>query len=108
LTQGLIRAFFLHGKIVTTTHRAKYIRPFVEKLITSAHKANDTGSLADHRLLRSRVQEDVYKKLLDVSKAVGRNGGYTRIIKLSVPIQGNRVQKSVLSIVPKKEVIANP
>lgn len=40
LFRNLARALFTHEKIVTTTPKAKEMRPFVEKLITLAKKAN--------------------------------------------------------------------
>ena len=94
LRRSLVQSLIEHGKIRTTLPKAKEVRAFAEKLITLAR----TGSLHSRRrvisLLNDRrlVDEDqeftgqtVVQKLFDdvAPKFAARNGGYTRIIKLS-------------------------
>lgn len=71
-----------HGRIETTQTRAKALRPYMEKMVTKARE----NSLASTRLLISRLggQEDAAKKLVTeiAPRYAGRNGGYTRILKL--------------------------
>lgn len=81
LMRSLARNLVNEGRITTTLAKAKSLRPFVEKLVTKAK----TGTLASRRLVNSRVQgEKETKELFDTiaKKYAGRNGGYTRIIKL--------------------------
>src|SRR6266850_3096142 len=94
LRRSLVQSLIEHGKIRTTIPKAKEVRAFAEKLITLAR----TGTLHSRRrviaLLNDRrlVDEDqeftgqtVVQKLFDdvAPKFTARNGGYTRIIKLS-------------------------
>ena len=77
LASNLINA----GKITTTEPKAKEIRPYVEKLITTAKP----GTVTARRLLTSRIgNPKSVKKLVEViaPKYKTRAGGYTRITKL--------------------------
>lgn len=78
---SLARSLVLHGTIETTVAKAKELRPFVEKLVTTAKK----NTLASKRTIMSRMQNDaeVTEKLhADIApKYATRNGGYTRIVK---------------------------
>jgi large subunit ribosomal protein L17 len=68
-------------QIITTLPKAKSLRPMIEKLVTKAK----AGTLADRRLINSRIGGDKEtKKLVDViaPKYATRPGGYTRILKL--------------------------
>jgi large subunit ribosomal protein L17 len=69
----------MEGGIRTTSARARFIRPRVEKMVTTAKKQD----LATLRLLRSRLPEKSASKLYyEVApKYQERNGGYLRIIK---------------------------
>lgn len=81
LIRSLARSLVLHGKIRTTTAKAKELRPFVEKLVT---RAKDS-SVVSRRLLKSRTgSAAVASKLItDIApKYKERRGGYTRILKI--------------------------
>ena len=82
LMRNLTRALIEHERIITTVEKAKEARPFVEKLITLAKK----GDLHARRLALSRLpdRDAVAKLFSDIGPQFeDRNGGYTRIIKLS-------------------------
>ena len=84
--RGFIRslaiALITHGSIKTTEARAKELRPYIEKLITTARG----GEIATRRLIAARLgnQETLANKLVDeiAPTYVDRDGGYTRITKL--------------------------
>jgi len=81
LLKTLALNLIVRGKIKTTEPKAKELRPFVEKLVTSA-KSSD---LATRRLIISRLsnRSRETRKLFDIaSKNKDRKGGYTRILKL--------------------------
>jgi large subunit ribosomal protein L17 len=80
MQKSLARALFLHQAITTTEGKAKFIVPFVEKLITRA-KQSDINS---RRYVNRYMSASVTKKLIEqiAPKYKDRSGGYTRIIKL--------------------------
>jgi large subunit ribosomal protein L17 len=82
-------ALITHGRIETTLSKAKALRPFIEKVITLAKKAEQANDAARklhfRRLAISRVRDKkAVAKLFDelVSEFMDRTGGYTRIYKL--------------------------
>lgn len=86
-----------HGSIKTTDAKAKVLRPYVEKLITKAK----SGTVADRRqVLKSIPHKDIVAKLFDelAPQFEGREGGYTRIIKLENR-RGDNAPMSQLSLV---------
>ncbi|WP_457601467.1 50S ribosomal protein L17 [Hydrogenivirga sp.] len=95
LYRSLARALILEESIETTVERAKAVRSFVEKLVTLGKR----GDLASRRraleLLPDR--EAVRKLFEDISpRFEGRNGGYTRIIKLPERRRGDGAELALL------------
>ena len=83
LLRNLAASLIKHEQILTTTPKAKELRPYVEKLITLAKK----GGLSNRRLAHSRLQDDAQlTKLFEVlaERYKDRNGGYTRVIKAGI------------------------
>lgn len=83
LLRGLAISLFEKGKIKTTTAKAKELRPFAEKLITTAK----TDSVVARRKVASALGEPGDKAIAKIFADVAptykeRNGGYTRIIKM--------------------------
>lgn len=74
-----------HNRIKTTLAKAKAVRPFAEKMVTIGRK----NTLHARRLALSYLlhNKDAVRALFDkvAPRTAGRQGGYTRIIKL-----GNR------------------
>lgn len=100
LRRNLAANIFTHGRIVTTMPRAKEVRSFVEKLITLSKKAiakKETDKAAYvhyYRMILSKLQnKELVQKLVGEGKwregggiaqrYLTRNGGYTRIMRLS-------------------------
>ena len=78
---SLVTNLVMQSSIRTTLPKAKQARSDAEKIVTVARK----GTLAARRLAASRLQcPEAVQKLFDsvVPAMVGRNGGYTRIVKL--------------------------
>ena len=73
------------GKIETTLPKAKELRSYVEKLITTALRRDEKGSdFNAHRADFAKLQDKVAtKKLVEqiAPKFADKNGGYTRILK---------------------------
>ena len=80
ILNNLAISLFENGRITTTITKGKYLRGYVDKLITFAKK----GDLASRRVcLRLMDNSDVVKKLFDEigPACFGRTSGFTRIIK---------------------------
>ena len=83
LFRNMAAALIKHEQIITTTAKAKELRPYVETLITLAKK----GGLSNRRLAHARMLDDTQlRKLFDViaPRYADRAGGYTRIIKAGI------------------------
>lgn len=87
LLKNLSESLIKHGKIETTIDKAKYVRPYIEKLITKVKGLNKEDKLnmfnAVKYLKTKLITEEVINKLINevAPKFTKRNGGYTRIIK---------------------------
>lgn len=114
-------SLFTHGQITTTVTKAKSVRPFVEKLITTARK----GDLASRRRVLAVLRDPIMvkheddpdvernrygevisgprlvKKLFDEigPRYVDRPGGYTRIVRLGKHRIGDGGDLCVLQLV---------
>ncbi len=82
LLKGLVVALVSHGAITTTDAKARELRPFVEKMITTGKKQ----TLSARRDLLSRLDnnEDVASKIMNdlAVRYENRPGGFVRIYKL--------------------------
>lgn len=80
LLKNLSESLIMHDGIKTTLAKAKYLRPYVERLITKA-KTQDYQAV---RYLKSRLYSDLaVRKLITQIAPANKNrpGGYTRITK---------------------------
>ena len=108
LLTNLASDLFLRGSIKTTQAKAKFVQNYAEKLITSAKKAK----LGKKRVIASSLTKASFKKLIE-EIAPGfekRDGGYTRIIKLS-PRAGDNAAMAKIEIVawdPSKALLESP
>ncbi len=97
LMKSLACNLILHGKITTTGPKAKEIRPYAEKLVTTAKP----GTISARRLLSARIGDPiVVKKLIEViaPKYKERAGGYLRITKI-VARQGDGSQMATVEFI---------
>tara|TARA_B110001454_G_C12682875_1_gene418871 strand:+ start:556 stop:969 length:414 start_codon:yes stop_codon:yes gene_type:complete len=85
LKRNLAISLIKHKRIKTTLPKAKELQGFVERLVTYAKKSG----LSSHRLITQKLPGSLGKKsanilIHDIAPNYNdRNGGYTRIIKLS-------------------------
>lgn len=114
LLRSQAQALLQHERIETTLPKAKELRPFVERLITTAKRGLAGGdgegrTLHARRLvLRDIVDQGVVAKLFDTiaPRFAERPGGYTRILKLGYR-RGDSAQVAQIELVgsewtPKK------
>ncbi|HXM17489.1 MAG TPA: 50S ribosomal protein L17 [Candidatus Tumulicola sp.] len=83
LLRNLVTSLFTHGKIETTTVRAKEAGRVASRLITRAKK----GDLQSRRLVASYLTSaEVTKRLMDViaPTLAGRQGGYVRVVRTRI------------------------
>lgn len=113
MRRNLARSLFLNGRITTTLAKAKAVRPFVEKLVTRARKANrlkDTNRAAyihQLRLLRRDIPDREVLKLLVEQIAplcMDRNGGYTRIMREARNQLGDNAPRAIWEFVDRPVV----
>ena len=106
---NLATQLFIHESITTTEARARRLRPYAEKLITKGKR----GDLHARRTVLKKVTDKfaVYRLFEEIApKLEGREGGYTRIVKVA-PRKGDNAPMAVISLVlepvAKKEVVAD-
>ena len=97
LVRGQITSLVLHEAITTTEAKAKEVAPQFERVITYAKK----GTLASAREVRTHVMTEIatqklFQELMPAFE--GRQGGYTRIVKLA-PRRGDNAPMVRLSLV---------
>ncbi|MBT5808583.1 50S ribosomal protein L17 [Candidatus Uhrbacteria bacterium] len=81
LLRNLAASIVLHEKVQTTVAKAKAVKPFVERAITTGK----TPTLASRRkLMKFFYTAHAVEKILDVlgPRYANRPGGYTRIVKI--------------------------
>jgi large subunit ribosomal protein L17 len=104
LLRNMATSLFRHGRIETTTAKAKELRPFAEKLITLAKQ----GDLHARRLAARRIQDrQILSTLFDSigPRFAARPGGYTRILKTGFR-KGDGAETSLIELVDRGETAA--
>ena len=100
LYSNLAGAVITHGRIETTLAKAKEARPLTEEMITLGRRGDLHARRQAMATLRS--QEVVHKLFAEVApRFEGRNGGYTRIVKLG-PRKGDAAEMAYLEFVDHK------
>lgn len=108
LMGNLGAALLRHGRIQTTLPKAKALRPFIEKVITLARKAEGASpekALHYRRLAMSRIRDKDAVATLFNERAPAfsdRSGGYTRIYKLGTRI-GDAAEMAVIQLIPAED-----
>ena len=107
---NMVSSLFANGRIETTLVKAKAARSFAERLITIGKK----GDLHRRRIAAAKLRDKAaVKRLFDeiAPGYEGRNGGYTRILKLGKR-RGDAAEMCILQLVetnaPAKTEAAAP
>lgn len=96
--KNMANSVITHEQVQTTLQKAKEIRRVVDRLVTLAKN----GTPASRRLAFDRTRDElVVKKLFgDLAKRyASRNGGYTRVLKLSDRRWGDAAEMAVVQLV---------
>ncbi len=97
LLSNLTVALIHHGRITTTVAKTKALRPVVERLITLGKRHDISARRQAAAILRDNAA--VKKLFSDIGpKFDGRNGGYTRIIRLG-PRAGDGAPMAIIELV---------
>ncbi len=95
LLANLVCSLIRHRRITTTLAKAKAARSVAEKMVTLGKR----GTLHDRRIASARLHQDeeavrlLFKEIAPAHN--DRNGGYTRIVKLS-PRRGDSAELAIL------------
>jgi large subunit ribosomal protein L17 len=95
--RNLATALFRHGRIRTTTAKAKELRTFAEPLITKAKR----GDLHARRLVARTIRDDAALKRLFSEigpRYLERPGGYTRV-RLLGQRPGDAAEMAIIELV---------
>jgi large subunit ribosomal protein L17 len=101
---NLATSLFEHGRITTTEAKAKRLRPYAEKLISKARR----GDLHNRREVLKVIRDKnvVHKLFAEIGPFfVGREGGYTRIVK-TLPRKGDNAKMAVIALVTERTATA--
>jgi large subunit ribosomal protein L17 len=107
LRRNLARSLFLSfgGKehIITTLDKAKFVQPYVDRLITLAKNKTLPNFRRGIQLLRD---ESAVKRVFDeiAPRYRDRNGGYTRVIRIQRRRLGDRAVQVLFGFVRDVEV----
>jgi large subunit ribosomal protein L17 len=97
MLRNMATSLFLHGRIETTTAKAKELRRYAEPLITKAKR----GDLHARRLVARDIQDDVaLAKLFGElgPRYAERPGGYTRV-RLLGHRAGDAAEMAIIELV---------
>jgi large subunit ribosomal protein L17 len=99
--RNMVTSLFEHERIVTTTEKAKEVRPIAEKMITLAKKGDLHARRQALDFIRSKK---VVAKLFDEigGQFKDRNGGYTRILQTGIR-QGDAASMAIIELVGFEE-----
>ncbi len=96
--RNMVTELFRHGRIKTTTAKAKEARSLAERLITYA-KAGDLNSR--RMAARKLLDPEILQKLFDEigPRYADRPGGYTRVLKIDGGRKGDNADIAFLELV---------
>ena len=104
MLKNLANSVIEQERVVTTVQKAKEARRVVDRLVTLAKK----GDAASRRLAFDRTRnETVVGKLFDTlaNRYEKRDGGYTRVLKLSDRRWGDAAEMAVIELVDHAEIV---
>lgn len=110
LRMNLAGQLFVHGRIRTTFHKAKFVQSHAERLITIAKRGLAKAEAKGDELIAVHARRQVARRLNNDRDLVGlvfddlaplyedRPGGYTRILKLG-PRKGDNAEMALIELV---------
>lgn len=106
MLRNMATSLFEHERIVTTTEKAKELRPVAEKMITLAKRGDLHARRQALSFIRSvSVVDKLFNEIKD--KFEDRKGGYTRILRTGTR-QGDCASMAIIELVGYEEKIETP
>jgi large subunit ribosomal protein L17 len=104
--RNMVTSLIEHERIVTTTEKAKELRPIAEKMITLGKRGDLHARRQALGYIRSKdIVEKLFTEIKD--KFADRKGGYTRILKTGIR-KGDAAGMAIIELVGYEEVIEVP
>lgn len=100
MLRNMATSLFRHGRISTTTAKAKELRPYAERLITLAKR----GDLHARRMASQRIADRAVLGALFETigpRYAERPGGYTRVLKIGHR-QGDGAEMALIELVEQE------
>ena len=102
ILRNLAQSLFEHGKITTTEAKAKRLRPYAEKIITTAKRGDLHARREALKVIRDK--NVVHKLFAEIAPSFAtRDGGYTRIVK-TAPRKGDNAPMAIIELVAEETV----
>lgn len=100
LRKNLATSIIENDSVITSITKAKYVRPYVEKLVTKARSIEkDKKNVLDYLRAHLTTDEAVRRLVEEVApKFKDRPGGYTRIVRVGNR-SGDNAMKAKISFV---------
>ena len=101
MLRNLVSSLIEHERVVTTLPKAKEVQSLAEKLITTAKGPDKLHARRQaNKIVRTPTAQT---KLMEVlgPRYEYREGGYTRIMKLAMPRQGDNADMAVIEYVDR-------
>ncbi len=110
LRMNLASQLFIHGRIRTTFHKAKFLQGHAERLITIAKRGLAKADEKDDQLIAVHARRQVARRLNNDRILVGkvfdelaplyadRPGGYTRVLRLGTR-KGDNAEMALIELV---------
>lgn len=97
MLRNMARSLLIHERIRTTEHKAKELRGVVEQLVTlaqtdSVHARRMAFKVLENHQLVARLFNEIGPRF------TGQPGGYTRVVKMSLPRAGDCAPMAVIEL----------
>ena len=97
MLRNMARSLLIHERIRTTEHKAKELRGVVEQLVTlaqtdSVHARRMAYKVLENHQLVARLFNEIGPRF------TGQPGGYTRVVKMSLPRAGDCAAMAVIEL----------
>ncbi len=107
MLRNMARSLFTHERIRTTEHKAKELRGVVEHLVTlaqtdSVHARRIAYKVLENHQLVARLFDEIAPRFR------GQPGGYTRVVKTSLPRTGDCAPMAIIELTKAGETVAAP